>query len=68
MFHRDMKRWVCLFVSVLLCTGLFLSGCATGGGAGKVAIAPERVYTSHKKVPSWVTDIPEEKRYFYYVG
>lgn len=68
MFHRDMKRWVCLFVSVLLCTGLFLSGCATGGGAGKVATAPERVYTSHKKVSSWVTDIPEEKRYFYYVG
>ncbi len=61
------KNALYFMISIFL-TVLLLSGCATGGGAGRVARAPEVVYASHRKVPSWITEIPEEKRYFYYVG
>jgi hypothetical protein len=48
---------------------LMLAGCASGKNArNTVKNAPIRVYASEKKVPSWITDIPDEKRYFYYVG
>lgn len=51
-----------------LCAVLLLSGCATGKGTAKFAQSPEQVYASHRKVPSWISSIPEEKRYLYYVG
>ena len=65
---RGTERLIGLCVSVLLLTGILLSGCATGGGAGSVAKGLERVYTSHKKYPPWISDIPEEKGYYYYIG
>jgi len=68
MHYRGTEKRFCLCASVFLFTGLILSGCASGGGAGRAQTGPERVYTSHKKTPSWISDIPEEKRYYYYIG
>jgi hypothetical protein len=55
-------------VSALLSTALLASGCASGKSAGRVSTEPERVYASHDRVPSWVSSMPEEKGYLYYVG
>jgi len=51
---------------ILLICIVFLSGCATGKGKRK---PPEKlVVASRSKVPSWVTKIPEEKNYLYFIG
>jgi hypothetical protein len=46
---------------------LFISGCASG----KSRKAKEKaglIYASSSSIPSWVTEIPEEKEYYYFVG
>jgi hypothetical protein len=65
-----MKRHIEAGVLVIALVGtvLFHTGCATGKGAGTVSAAPERVYASHKKIPSWISTIPEDREYLYYVG
>jgi hypothetical protein len=45
-----------------------MTGCASGRGAGSVSAAPERVYASHRRVPSWISTISEARDYLYYVG
>lgn len=45
----------------------FTAGCATSKKA-EVPTAPVLVYASERRVPSWVTNIPEEKDYLYFVG
>jgi hypothetical protein len=44
-----------------------LTGCTTLKKA-ELQNGPVLVSSSKKKPPSWITVIPEEKRYFYYVG
>ncbi len=60
-----MRRWLLLLCSSFLVLTLFAS-CATG--KGRKQRTPERVESSEKSPPSWITDIPEEKDYFYFVG
>jgi hypothetical protein len=62
-FKRFVVMFIVMFVSIL---GV-ISGCASSKKA-EVATAPVLVYSSQKKVPSWVTSIPEEKDYLYFVG
>jgi hypothetical protein len=57
-----------MFLLLFIGVALSLLGCATDGGADSAARSAERVYTSHRKYPSWISDIPEDKKYLYYVG
>ncbi|MGQ9616852.1 MAG: hypothetical protein ACUVWJ_10695, partial [Spirochaetota bacterium] len=57
--------WVFVGTSVSIMGLVF--GCASSKKA-EVSTAPVLVYSSHKKVPSWLTSIPEEKDYLYFVG
>jgi len=77
------KRWMgwkkalgLLFLTAFILL-TFLAGCASskavrttdrGSKKGKKSGVPVRVEASQKKVPSWITEIPEDENYYYYVG
>ncbi|KPJ89054.1 MAG: hypothetical protein AMS17_03330 [Spirochaetes bacterium DG_61] len=62
-----MKRFLPLYLSVCLTAVLLISGCA-GGKAKRGALKTGLIQASSSKTPSWITDIPEEKSYYYFVG
>ena len=62
-----MKRFLPLFLSVCLSAVLLVSGCA-GGKAKRSTPKTDLIQTSSAQAPSWITDIPEEKSYYYFVG
>lgn len=49
----------------LLAALFLIAGCAT---VSKKLQAPKLVYSSHDEQPSWVSIIPEEREYLYFVG
>ena len=57
-----------LCTAMFIMVGIALTGCATDGASEATLRGPERVYTSHRNYPSWISDIPEDKTYLYYVG
>jgi len=60
------KKYLSIFIILSISTTL-LCGCASGKSK-KIQRQTVLVASSHKKTPSWVTSIPEEKNYYYYVG
>jgi len=62
--------WYLTLLCVLVVSFSMLSGCASAKKAKKkkVSTAPVLVYNSENKPPSWITAIPEEKKYFYFSG
>ncbi len=62
-----MKRWLLLFLIIGMAIGILWSGCA-GGKAKRGGLKTGLIYASSNKAPSWITDIPEEKEYYYFVG
>jgi hypothetical protein len=62
-----MKRWLLLFLIIGMAIGVLWSGCA-GGKAKRGGLKTGLIYASSNKSPSWITDIPEEKEYYYFVG
>ena len=54
------------FIIIALTAALF-GGCATGRSKKEIS-GVVLIYASDGKVPSWITSIPEEKAYFYFVG
>jgi hypothetical protein len=63
-----LKFWSAVAASTALLAAALLTGCSTGREAGKVSNAPERVSASQKRIPKWISDIPEDAEYLYYVG
>ena len=56
-----------IVAAVAVMTAFTISGCATRK-TRKEEKQAGLIYASSSKVPSWITDIPEEKDYFYFVG
>lgn len=66
-----MKRTCVLILSGCLAMALLLWGCAGGSAGRKVRRGAQKtglIYSSSIRAPSWITDIPEERSYFYFVG
>jgi len=61
-----MKRWLIILLSAVLILAL-VSSCATGKGK-KQSTTGGVESSSRKSPPAWITDIPETKDYFYFVG
>ncbi len=64
---RFMKKYLLILVVLLFLFAGFLSGCATGKSRGVVK-EKATIYASHDKEPSWITVIPEDRYYYYFVG
>ncbi len=62
--HRGVFQLLLYPIIIIL---VLLAGCATQKKAG-LQSGPVLVSSSQRKPPSWITVIPEERRYFYYVG
>ena len=62
-----MKRSLIIIVAFAFLAGALLAGCATGKSK-KGKVEPGLIYASSSKIPSWITDIPQEREYFYFVG
>ncbi len=73
------KKALGLLVLTVVTLSMLLAGCASSKAVRakeadrsskkqKKTGAPVRVEASQKKVPSWITEIPEDENYYYYVG
>ena len=64
------KRGIFLMVAalVLLFTAAIILGGCAHGRARKNKVANKLLFASRKNLPGWITRIPEEKKYYYFVG
>ena len=51
----------------LLLVFALISGCATGKNRAETNGVVLK-YASESRMPAWITDIPDDKNYYYFVG
>ena len=61
------RGWITFCILVLLfIAAMIVNGCAHG--RARRGVSTKLVYASAKKIPVWITEIPEDKEYYYFVG